>query len=272
MHRITGIYDARAGEWCVAAYLHADSERRSCVDGEKCDITLITAGEDVASASGVALVVPREIVTQSRGRLIAISGGECLIASADCLSVRNAGLVTVSSSVEMWNELRVGVLTISDKGSRGERVDTAGPALVSMMDALGGRTVMTEIVPDDRTTIASVLKQWADEDSLHVILTTGGTGLSKRDVTPEAISDVAEKHVPGFGEMMRGRSMMYTERGFLSRGTAAVRGSTLIIAFPGSERAVRQCFEAIAPALRHAIDILNGWDAECGHHHHHGGH
>jgi molybdenum cofactor synthesis domain-containing protein len=168
--------------------------------------------------------------------------------------------------LEVWRPINAAVLTVSDKGSRGERDDTAGPALADMASALGARSAHRDIVPDERGVIADKLKSWADSGEVNLILTTGGTGLSRRDVTPEAIMDVHDRTIPGFGEIMRAHSMLYTPRGFLTRSLAVTRGETLIIAFPGSERAVRQCFEAIAPGLRHAVEILCGWDAECGGH------
>ncbi|MDL2263386.1 MogA/MoaB family molybdenum cofactor biosynthesis protein [Synergistaceae bacterium OttesenSCG-928-I11] len=219
------------------------------------------------SDADFVVVLPRDASIGDE-RFIAVGGGECLFWKDGDVSVVNAGFVEVSAPYEQWRKIRAGVLTISDKGACGERLDTAGPALADMIEALGSTVVRREIVPDDREKIAATLKAWADEDRLQVVLTTGGTGLSKRDVTPEAFMDVHDKLVPGFGETMRARSMLYTERGFLTRSLAVVRGETLMIAFPGSERAVRQCFEAIAGALRHGIEILSGWDAECGGHRH----
>jgi molybdenum cofactor synthesis domain-containing protein len=143
-------------------------------------------------------------------------------------------------------------------------VDTAGPALADLLRAVGSTVERREVVPDERDVIASKLTEWSGPDGLDLILTTGGTGLSRRDVTPEALMDVGEKTAPGFGEIMRSHSMLYTPRGFLSRGTAVTRGGSLIIAMPGSERGARQCFEAVMPALRHAVGTLRGWDSECG--------
>jgi molybdenum cofactor synthesis domain-containing protein len=166
--------------------------------------------------------------------------------------------------MESLRPIMAGVLTVSDKGSKGERADAAGPALVNLVCAAGAIVKRRDIVPDERDAIAGKLREWADDDRLDLILTTGGTGLSRRDVTPEAILDVREKIAPGFGEIMRSHAALYTSRGFLSRGIAVTRGSTLIIAFPGSERAARQCFEAIVPALRHGVETLCGWDFDCG--------
>jgi molybdenum cofactor synthesis domain-containing protein len=168
--------------------------------------------------------------------------------------------------MEVIRPIRVGVLTVSDKGSRGEREDTAGPALADLVSAVGGVTEKRHVVPDEREMISAKLREWTDNDRLHLIITTGGTGISPRDVTPEALMDIADRTVFGFGEIMRARAVRYTSRGFLSRGLAVTRGKTLIMAFPGSERGARQCFEAVSPALRHGVEILNGWDSECGGH------
>lgn len=159
--------------------------------------------------------------------------------------------------------IRAGVLTVSDKGSMGERIDTAGPGLVKMLKKFTS-VEKTQIVPDEKEKIAQILTNWADNEKLELILTTGGTGLSPRDVTPEALLAVGDRLVPGFGEHMRAKSALQTPNGILSRGIAVTRGATLIISLPGSERGSRQCFEAIEPAICHAIEILNKWKAECG--------
>ncbi len=267
MRRIIGLYNIKTGEWHKLAYLHSNADHVSCVNGEPGKIVFHRAGESLSTDADFAIVLPRD-ASVSDERFFAANGGECLLWKDRDVSVVNAGFIEVSAPFEQWRKMRAGVLTISDKGARGERLDTAGPALADLIEALGATVVRREIVPDDREQIAAKLRAWADEDKLQVVLTTGGTGLSKRDVTPEAFMDVHHKLVPGFGEIMRHRSMLYTERGFLTRSLAVVRGETLLIAFPGSERAVRQCFEAIAGALRHAVEILSGWDAECGGHRH----
>lgn len=167
------------------------------------------------------------------------------------------GFLSVSAKADVWEPLKTAVLTVSDKGSRGERRDTSGPALVSLSAALGCVTEDTKIVPDDIAEITNAVTRWSDE-GYHLVLVTGGTGLSERDVTPEALASVAEKTVPGFGEMMRLQTLIYTPRAFLTRSVAVARKKTLIIAFPGSEKAVRQCFEAISGGLRHGVETLAG--------------
>jgi len=153
---------------------------------------------------------------------------------------------------------------VSDKGSRGEREDGSGPALAAEVTALGADVLFTSIVPDDHAVLVPLLKEWSDGKGLDLILCTGGTGFSPRDVTPEALDAVCERHVPGIGEAMRAASLKITPRAVLSRANAVIRGKTLIISLPGSTKAALECFAAVAPALRHGIEILCGRDGECG--------
>lgn len=171
--------------------------------------------------------------------------------------VASQGFLSVSAKAAVWEPLKTAVLTVSDKGSRGERRDTSGPALVSLSAVLGCVTEDTKTVPDDMAEITGAVTRWSDE-GYHLVLVTGGTGLSERDVTPEALMSISEKTVPGFGEMMRSQTLIYTPRAFLTRSVAVVRKKTLIIAFPGSEKAVRQCFGAISGGLRHGVETLAG--------------
>ena len=120
------------------------------------------------------------------------------------------------------------------------------------------------VVPDEPEEIRRTLVRWCDEEKLHLVLCTGGTGLSPRDRTPETLTELADRVVPGFGETMRLRTLAHTPRAFLSRGLAVTRERTLLIAFPGSERGARQCFEAILPGLRHGVETLAGIATECG--------
>ena len=157
-----------------------------------------------------------------------------------------------------------GILTVSDKGFTGERMDTSGERLAELLVNFGASVVRRAIVPDEKEKIAAQLIEWTDKDNLELILTTGGTGLSLRDVTPEALLIVGDRVVPGIGECMRIKSLSQTPNGILSRSIAVTRGKSLIIALPGSERGSQSCFEAIKPALHHAIEILNNWKGECG--------
>jgi len=160
--------------------------------------------------------------------------------------------------------LTVGILTISDRGWRGEREDRSGEAIKQVLAALDTHLVSYDIVPDEKEIISQKLVQWADNEDIDLIITTGGTGLSPRDVTPEATSAVVERIVPGFAEAMRAESLKKTPMAVLSRGVAGIRGSSLIINLPGSPKAVRECLEVILPALPHAIEVLKGEAVECG--------
>ncbi len=158
---------------------------------------------------------------------------------------------------------QVGILTISDRVSRGETEDASGPALVQLVqEVLGWSVARRAVVPDERETIAAVLRSWADDDDLALILTTGGTGFAPRDVTPEATRDVIEREAPGLVEAMRQASLQATPHAMLSRAVAGIRGRTLIINLPGSPKAVREQFEVIAPALPHALRLLRGVPGE----------
>jgi len=160
--------------------------------------------------------------------------------------------------------LRVGVITASDKGSRGEREDLSGPTLAKLVQEIDGEVVEYVVLPDDQGLLEKTMRHWSDELSLDLILTTGGTGFSMRDVTPEATLAVADRMVPGIAEVMRMESLKVTPKAMLSRAIAVLRKRTLIINMPGSVKAVRECFAAIAPAIPHGIQILKGEASECG--------
>jgi molybdenum cofactor synthesis domain-containing protein len=154
--------------------------------------------------------------------------------------------------------IMAGVLTVSDMGARGERQDTAGPAIGALLATKGIEVSETAILPDERDQIAAQLRRWADESHLDLILTTGGTGLSPRDVTPEATLDVAERLVPGFAELMRAESRKKTPLADVSRAVAVTRGRSLIINLPGSERGAVENLEALLPILPHAVEVASG--------------
>ena len=169
------------------------------------------------------------------------------------------------------------VITVSDKGARGERVDTSGPRLVSMLKEHGYDVRYTVIVPDEREQIKAELVKCADELKLSLVLTTGGTGFSPRDITPEATLEIVERCTPGIPEAMRAESFKITPRGCLSRAEAGIRGRTLIVNLPGSEKAAKENLEAVLEPIAHGVQMLLGsGSADCGvpigheHHHHHG--
>ena len=157
------------------------------------------------------------------------------------------------------------VLTISDRCSRGETVDTAGPATAKLVtQALGANLYRIEIIPDDQARIEERLKHYADGHSIDLILAVGGTGFAPRDVTPEAVAAVIERPTPGLDEVMRRTSSEKTPRAMLSRAVSGIRGSTLIISLPGSERGAIENLEALLPALGHGLQKLRGDPADCG--------
>ena len=157
-----------------------------------------------------------------------------------------------------------GILTISDKGSRGEREDKSGEAIREILSGMDVRISNYDIAPDEKQLIIEKLIKWADEDGLDVVITTGGTGLTPRDVTPEATLAVIDRTVPGFAEAMRAESLKKTPHAMLSRAVVGTRGKCLIVNLPGSPKAVRECLQVILPALPHAVETLKGQAGECG--------
>ena len=166
----------------------------------------------------------------------------------------------------MENKYKVGILTLSDKSSRGERIDTSGPGLREMvatqLDKLAN-VVAYEVVPDERAQIEQKLIEWADHDGLALILTTGGTGVAPRDVTPEATLAVIERQVPGMAEAMRNYSMQKTPFAMISRAVVGIRGRSLIVNLPGSPKGARESLEAIIVALPHALKKIAGDPNDC---------
>ncbi|PKQ19933.1 MAG: molybdenum cofactor biosynthesis protein [Actinobacteria bacterium HGW-Actinobacteria-6] len=156
------------------------------------------------------------------------------------------------------SELRIGVLTCSDSRSAGEAEDTSGKGLVTLAQDRGWFVAAYHVVPDDQETIATAIVEMADVDEVDVILTTGGTGLGPRDVCPEATLSLCDREVPGIAEAIRAESMRITKRAMLSRGVAAMRGTTLIVNFPGSEKAARESFGIVADQLEHAAKMIAG--------------
>ncbi len=158
---------------------------------------------------------------------------------------------------------RAAIITSSDSGYRGEREDLSGPAVREILEREGYQVVSMEILPDDREILGNRMKEIADKELAELVLTTGGTGFSQRDVTPEATEDIIERRVPGIPEAMRAYSMTITKRAMLSRAAAGIRKKTLIINLPGSPKAVRESLDYIVGALEHGIEILTGEASNC---------
>ncbi|MEA3335815.1 MAG: molybdopterin adenylyltransferase [Chloroflexota bacterium] len=152
--------------------------------------------------------------------------------------------------------MRIGVLTVSDRSSRGETEDRSGPLIAELIKDRLGSDVRGSIVPDEQDQIERLLRAWSDDLELDLVLTTGGTGFSPRDVTPEATSAVVHRLAPGFTEAMRAASLQITPHAMLSRSVAGIRGKTLIINLPGSPKAVQENLEVILPAIPHAVELL----------------
>jgi len=163
----------------------------------------------------------------------------------------------------MVSSFKAGVLTISDKGSRGERVDESGKTAAEMLKAAGLDPVKIKIVPDNIIQIAETLIEWADKENLSLIVTSGGTGLSPTDLTPQAMLEVIDYEVPGIAEAMRAESLRKTPHAMLSRAVAGVRGRCLIINLPGSPRGVRENLSVVLPALKHGLEKLAGDPSDC---------
>ncbi len=160
--------------------------------------------------------------------------------------------------------IKVSILTISDKGARGEREDTSGSTIQDLLKGLPSEVIHYEVIPDERDMIKEALIRCADSLHSDLILTTGGTGLSPRDLTPDATQEVIEKEVPGFSEAMRAEGLKNTPHAMISRAVCGIRKQTLIVNLPGSPKAVRECLKAILPAIPHALSKLKGDQEECG--------
>ena len=269
--RVLMIEKRGAGGRVPLCYVHSNAEGKSCVDGQILPIHYTLPGERVDKDAPHLNIVVENARSFGNGRYLSVNNGECVLqfraTEERLLDVVASGFMSVSSKCELWKPIKAAVLTVSDKASVGLRIDTSGPTLVNLLHAQGFLTEMKAIVPDEREKIVAKLREWVEGGSVQLILTTGGTGLSPRDVTPEALMEVSERIVPGLGELMRNAGQKSTPTSYLSRSLAVTASKSLIIALPGSERGAKESFQSIIPCLRHAIGTINGWDSECGHHH-----
>lgn len=195
--------------------------------------------------------------------------GKCIMPTNGVFArVNKGGVVKLGDEVKVDinadPRLRVAILTMSDKASKQEREDLSGPAIQKIMEENGYLVTSYNIISDDERLIVEHLIDLADRQHHDLILTTGGTGLSARDVTPEATLKVATRNVPGISEAIRYESMKYTNRAMLSRGVSILRNQTLIINLPGSVKAVKESLEVVLPVLEHALHITKGLEHECG--------
>lgn len=173
--------------------------------------------------------------------------------------------IKAGEEIRFVPEINVGILTLSDKGSKGEREDKSGEKIRNLIRQINGKVAKYEVLPDELDEIADKLKQWCEpSEKLDLIITTGGTGFSKRDVTPEATSKVVQRLVPGLSETMRSEGYKFNHRAILSRGISGICNNTLIINLPGSVRGVEQSLDAVLDVIPHGVEILKGEASECG--------
>lgn len=192
--------------------------------------------------------------------------GDCVMPREGVFTrVLRGGTLAAGDAILVLTAFRVAILTASDKGAQGEREDASGKIIREVVEGeLGWPVVDYAVLPDEREAIAAKLAAWADQGRADLILTTGGTGFSPRDITPEATLDVAQRLAPGLAEAMRAAGALKTPRAMLSRGVAVIRGRTLIVNLPGSPKGVRESLEALRPALGHGLEIMTGRAGECG--------
>ncbi len=160
--------------------------------------------------------------------------------------------------------IHAAVITVSDKGSRGEREDLSGGEIIAMLKTIGAEVLYSKIIPDEKDIIEQTLMEYTDIRKLDLVLTTGGTGVSPRDVTPDATLQVIEKEIPGMSEAMRQEGRAFTPHAMISRAVAGIRGTSLIINLPGSPKGVRENLAVVLPAIKHTVEKIKGDERECG--------
>lgn len=268
--RVLSLAMPQEGEEICLVYLSRDLDGNDLVNGVTAKIIAVSPGTRKEPEEDILYITIPDSSQLGKGDTISSDSDGTLLKvekrSEDSLllSIKKAGFMSVSSRLSIHKHISVGILTVSDKGSKGERIDTSGPALAEETATIGGEVVATAIVPDEPDDIISVLQEWSDSLKLNLVLVTGGTGLSERDVTPESLLSLADREVPGFGEKMRMETSRITERAILSRTVAVTRGKTLIIALPGSRKGALECFSVVTSVIPHAIEIICGCGGDCG--------
>lgn len=277
--------DGHGGTWhrqislLAEADIDAFRKRGASVSFGDFGENLVVAGMDAASLpvgtllrSGSVLLETTQIGKACHSRcVIYYAVGECLMPKRGVFArVLSGGMLREGDEISV--EARRGkrpyqaaVITLSDKGSRGERADESGPAAADRLRRAGFDVIETLLLPDGIQPLAQELVRLADQRQADLIVTTGGTGFSPRDLTPEATLSVAERQAPGIAEAMRAASMAATKRAMLSRAVSVIRGRTLIINLPGSPGACRQCLDSVLDTIPHGLDVLRGSAGECAH-------
>ena len=268
--------DAHAGKWHrqVSLLSHDKIEAFRAKGAEVIDgafgENLVVTNLDFRSFPVGTRLICRDVILEMtqigkechHGCLIFQKMGECIMPTNGVFAkVLHGGKISVGD--EFHVQYRAAVITLSDTASKGEREDASGAAVEEIVGKEGYEVVFKKIIPDDGDTLTALLCELSDEDKADLILTTGGTGFSKRDNTPEATMRAVERETPGISEAMRYYSLQITPRAMLSRGVSGIRKEALIVNLPGSPKAVRECLEYVIGALTHGIDILKGNTGNC---------
>lgn len=191
--------------------------------------------------------------------------GDCIMPREGVFAkVIRGGIIKTGDEMLAEVSYRAAIITVSDKGWRGEREDKSGPIIKEIVEAAGYKIASAIILPDVQDMLEKEMRRICDEESADLLLTTGGTGFSPRDLTPEATLAIAERLVPGIADAMRQKSLAITGRAMLNRGVSVIRKKTLVINLPGSPKAVRENLEGVINDLKHGLDILSGRGGECG--------
>lgn len=269
--KILEIVEIPEGIVHLISYLSKDHEGKNMVNGARYDIYLTSPGTDDREEEGLCIVVSSGLLPTGSDYIVKMQSGGAILKIKDEISsnflrmeVIVPGFVSTSDTAIIRKTIKTSVLTVSDKGSTGEREDKSGPALENIMKETGSVILSREIVPDSTDEIKRVIRSWTCTNAPDLILVTGGTGLSERDVTPETLAEICSKTVSGMGEYMRIKTSVFTERSILSRSSAYVIDDTLVLSLPGSIKGAIQSLTAVLPVLEHAVDVIKGSSQDCG--------